>query len=210
MPLLHRRGFLIGMPLALAACGAKSVWAPDDVVARAAHVHDGPSRLTLFTMKNVDTGYGAHTSLMINASQRVIFDPAGSLVHPEIPERNDVLFGITPRVEEFYISYHARTTYYVTIQAVDVPAGTSEQALRLALAYGPVPRSFCTNATSRILSQLPGFEVVNVTFLPDRLLNQFAKLPGVTTQERRDTDPDDDRSAEIQRFEAASQAAVAD
>jgi hypothetical protein len=86
---------------------------------------------------------------------------------------------------------------------VTVPGQVSEQALRLALAYGPVPQSFCTNATSRVLSQLPGFEVVNVTFLPDRLLGRFALVPGVTTSERRDTDPDDDRSAEIQRFEAS-------
>lgn len=200
---MERRGFMLGLPLALSGCGAASVWAPDDVVSRAVYAHDGPPSLTLFTMKNVDTGYGAHTSLMINASHRVIFDPAGSLVHPEIPERNDVLFGITPRVEEFYIAYHARTTYFVTIQSVAVPASVSEQALRLSLDYGPVPRSFCTNATSRIVSQLPGFEVVNVTFLPDRLLAKFAQVPGVTTSERRDTDPDDDRSAEIQRFEAA-------
>ena len=198
---------MLGLPLALAACGAKSVLAPMDQVQRAIYVHDAPPDLTLFTMKNVDTGYGAHTSLMINASQRVIFDPAGSFSYPTVPERNDVLFGITPRVEEFYTAFHARATYYVVKQRVALSPEVAEQALQLALAYGPVPQSFCTNAASNILRKLPGFDVINVTFLPDRLEKRFALLPGVTTTERRDTDDDNDRSAEIARFEAAEAAA---
>ncbi len=192
---------MLGLPLALAAC-AESVLAPMEDVQRAVYVHDAPPDLTLFTMKNVDTGYGAHTSLMINASQRVIFDPAGSFSYPTVPERNDVLFGITPAVEEFYTGFHARATYYVVKQRVAVSAEVAERALQLALANGPVPQSFCTNATSNILRKLPGFDVINVTFLPDRLEKRFALLPGVTTTERRDTDPDNDRSAEIARFEA--------
>ena len=80
----------------LGGCGA----APDrtryddlEVVQRAAYRHDGPPALTLYTMVSNKTGAGAHTSLMINGSQRVIFDPAGSVQHPDIAERGDVLFG---------------------------------------------------------------------------------------------------------------------
>ena len=90
----------LGAMVFLAGCAAESVWAPDDAVARAAYRHDRPPRLTVYTMINNNSGGGAHTSLMINGSQRVIFDPAGSFKHDTIPERNDALFGITPPVED--------------------------------------------------------------------------------------------------------------
>lgn len=200
---MRRRAVILGLPLFAAGCGAQSVWAPDDVVARAAYVHDGPPAIALYTMKNVDSGNGAHTAMMINASQRVIFDPAGSLRHPEIPERNDVLFGVTPRVQEFFEGYHARETYYVVRMTRIVSPEVAEQCFRLALAAGPVPRPLCTQATSGILSQLPGFEAINTTLLPDRLHDRFSTLSGVETVERRETDDGTDRTVEIQRFEAS-------
>jgi hypothetical protein len=203
---MHRRAVLFGLPLTLAGCGAQSVWAPDDVVARAAYVHDGPPVIALYTMKNVDSDNGAHTAMLINASQRVIFDPAGSLRHPEIPERNDVLFGVTPRVQEFFEGYHARETYYVVRMAKVVAPEVAEQCFRLALQAGPVPRPFCTQATSRILSQLPGFERINPALLPDSLHDRFATLPGIETVERRENDDGTDRTIEIQRFEASTDA----
>jgi hypothetical protein len=205
---MDRRSFVLGLPFALAGCGAPSVWAPDEEVMRAVYRHDGPPMITLFTMKGVKSGYGAHTSLMINASQRVVFDPAGSLVNAEIPERNDVLFGITPRVEDFYIGYHARTTYFVVRQDKEVAPEVAELALQLAVENGPVPRSACTLATSSLLSKLPGFERINSTLLPDRLEMRFGELPGVVTQEYRDYDPDQDRSAEIAEFQATPETAV--
>lgn len=203
---MHRRAVLFGLPLTLAGCGAQSVWAPDDVVARAAYVHDGPPAIALYTMKNVDSDNGAHTAMLINASQRVIFDPAGSLRHPEIPERNDVLFGVTPRVQEFFEGYHARETYYVVRMTKTVAPEVAEQCFRLALQAGPVPRPLCTQATSRILSGLPGFERINTTLLPDSLHDKFATLPGIETIERRENDDGTDRTTEIQRFEASTDA----
>lgn len=203
---MHRRSVILGLPLTLAGCGAQSVWAPDDVVARAAYVHDGPPVIALYTMKNVDTDNGAHTAMLINASQRVIFDPAGSLRHPEIPERNDVLFGVTPRVKEFFEGYHARETYYIVRMTKVVPAEVAEQCFRLALQAGPVPRPLCTQSTSRILSQLPGFERISTTMLPDRLHDRFASFSGIEIVERREDDDGNDRTAEIRRFEASSDA----
>jgi hypothetical protein len=48
--------------LGLAGCAAPpGVWATDEAVARAAYRHDGPPRLTLFTMLNNTSGSGAHT-----------------------------------------------------------------------------------------------------------------------------------------------------
>lgn len=186
-----RRSFLCGLPLALAACTGPSVVAPPEDIARVMYRDPGPTALTLFTVKNVGSDNGAHTGLMISASQRVIFDPAGSFGHPSIPETNDVLFGITPRVEAAYISYHSRASFYTVSQTVQVSAQVAEQALTLARGYGAVAKANCSRATVDILSRLPGFEALHFTLFPDNLERQFAQLPGVVTQEYRETDSDD-------------------
>lgn len=188
---MDRRSFLIGLPLALSACTGQEVWAPDDVVSRAIHREPGQNYITLYTMKNVGSGNGAHSSLLINASQRVLFDPAGSFQQDVMPERNDVLFGVTPRLEKFYVSFHARETYYVIGQTKQVSAEVAEQALNLALVSGPVAQANCARVTSRILRQLPGFAGIRQTWGPNRIHDDFARLPGVTTLEYREDDDDD-------------------
>ncbi|MBE0412391.1 hypothetical protein [Yoonia sp.] len=199
---MDRRHFLIGLPLALSACTVEEIWAPDDVVARAIYRGDGPKHLTLYTMLNVGSDNGAHTSLLVDASHRVIFDPAGSFKQSRIPERNDVLFGITPQFEQFYISYHARSTYYVVGQRIEVEPEIAERALILALANGAVPKAGCTRATSRLLRQLPGFGGLRQTIFPDKLMKDFATLPGVVTREYREDD-DDDKSIAAAQINAA-------
>jgi hypothetical protein len=199
---MRRRAFVaLAAAGILGACGAKSVWAPDDVVARATYRHDGPTALTLFTMVNNRSGSGAHSSLMINASQRVIFDPAGTLRVNVMPERNDVLFGITPQIEEFYDRAHARETYHVVIQKIEVPPSVAEQALRLALANGPVASAQCSLATSGLLRQLPGFESIPSVWFPNKLRDAFGALPGVTTRVLRENDADD-KALAVEAFKA--------
>ena len=188
---MDRRKFLIGLPLALSACGAQEVWAPDDVVSRAIYREPGRSYLTLYTMKNVGSDNGAHTALLINASQRVMFDPAGSWNQSVMPERNDVLFGVTPRLEQLYVSFHARVTYYVVGQTVEVAPEVAEQALNLALVSGPVPQAQCARATSGILRQLPGFGDMRQSWGPNRVSQDFGNRPGVTTATYREDDDDD-------------------
>ena len=195
---MDRRSFLIGLPLALSGCTAQEVWAPDDVVARAIYREPGRSYITLYTMKNIGSGNGAHSALLINASQRVMFDPAGSFNQDLMPERNDVLFGVTPRLEQYYTSFHARVTYYVIGQTVDVTPQVAEQALNLALVSGPVPQANCARVTSRILRQLPGFEGIRQTWGPGRVAEDFATLPGVVTREYRENDSDDKSIAAAQ------------
>ncbi len=176
--------------LALAGCVGQEVWAPDEAVAKAAYRHDGPPRLTLFTMINNRSGAGAHTSLMINGAQRVIFDPAGSFGHETLPERNDVVYGITPPVADVYTRYHARETYHVRVQKLDVPRDTANRVFRLAQSYGAVPPAQCARATSAILAQVfPG--AVTPTWSPNRLAEDFATLPGVTERRLREYDSDD-------------------
>lgn len=177
--------------MTLSGCTAERVWAPDADVTRAAYRHEGPPRLTLFTMINNRTGAGAHTSLMINGSQRVIFDPAGSFKHETLPERNDVVYGITPPVADVYTRYHARKTYHVKVQELDVSPAVAEAALRAVMSYGAVPSAMCARSTSTVLSGLPGFEGIQPTWYPVKLADQFDKIPGVRTQELYEYDSDD-------------------
>ncbi|MEL6958895.1 MAG: hypothetical protein AAGL89_08105 [Pseudomonadota bacterium] len=207
-----RRTFVLTAPLALAACGGtvlrEEVVAPQAVVDRVAYAAAGPKSLTLVTMKNTSSGNGAHTALIINASQQVIWDPAGTFGHSSIPERNDVHFGINPRILDFYLSYHSRITYYTVSQKIEVSPAVAEQALQLAITNGPTPKALCTTHTSMMLRQLPGFESIRRTMFPNNLHDQFARLPGVVTTERRETD-DDDKSVAAAAFDEALRAEAA-
>ena len=175
----------------LGGCSGVSVWADDETVAQAAYRHPGPPRLTLFTMVSNSTGNGGHTSLMINGSQRVIWDPAGSFKHETIPERNDVLYGITPPVADVYTRYHARETWHVVVQELDVSPQVAEAAIRAVQAYGAVGAANCARSTSDILSKLPGFGQVTQTWYPVKLSEQFAQFSGVRTRKLHEYDSDD-------------------
>jgi hypothetical protein len=157
-------------------------------------------------MKNVGSDNGAHSALLINASQRVIFDPAGSWEQEQMPERNDVLFGASPRLEAYYVSFHARETYYVIGQRIFVPPDVAERALTLALEAGPAPKANCSRYTSRLLRQLPGFSGIGQTWFPNNLSDDFGQLAGVETTEYRETDDDDKDDAARQIAEALSDA----
>src|SRR6056297_2014269 len=105
-------GLLVALSI-LSGCAATSPYASDERIAAVSYRDtSGPRTLTLLTMVNNRTGAGGHTSLMINGSQRVMFDPAGSFYHDAAPERNDVLYGFTPQMFQAYISAHARSTFH--------------------------------------------------------------------------------------------------
>ena len=199
-----RLAALLALPTLLAACGAPGggtvdtyghSYSSDAEVARVAYRDPGPARLTLLTMVNNNTGSGAHTSLMINASQRVIFDPAGTVNNKQVlPEQGDVLYGITPRIEGWYKRAHARDTHRVIIQDIDVSPEVAELALRLVQATGGVGQAQCAAATSAILSQLPGFQSISSTWFPNALEEQFQALPGVRRTVLREADTLGDRA----------------
>jgi hypothetical protein len=169
----------------------EEILAPQSAIDRVAYVEPGPKTLTLLTMKNVGSDNGAHTGLLINASQRVLWDPAGTFGHSSIPERNDVHFGITPQIYDLYVSFHSRETYYTLIQEIEVSAQVAEMALQRAIANGPTPKAACTTHTSAMLRTLPGFSSLRRTFFPGNLSDDFALLPGVTSREYRENDSDD-------------------
>ncbi|GKY88761.1 hypothetical protein [Sinisalibacter aestuarii] len=189
---MRRIFVLLTLLLGLAACGsAESVWAPDEAVERARFSTSGPPTLTLFTVINERSGNGGHAALMVSApSERVLFDPAGSFHHPRLPERNDVVFGMTDPAVDFYIDYHSRTTWRVVRQDLVVPAAVAEQALRAVQEYGAVPKAFCANSISTVLRGLPGFEGFKVSMFPENVQAEFAQYQGVVRREYHDMDPD--------------------
>lgn len=188
--ILRRLAIPLILPLALAACGAEPVWAPDEAVARARFVSDEPASITLYTVVRKRGGEGAHSGLLINGSQRVMFDPAGTWHHPWAPERNDLHYGMTEKMRKFYIDYHARETYDVIEQKIFVSPDVAEMAIRRAERYGAVNKAFCGSSVSDIVQGLPGFESVPRTFFPNRIRTAFSKIPGVVEKLHEDGDPD--------------------
>ncbi len=185
---MQRRALLLGVAAlpTLAGCGinAESVWASDEVMARARYSDPGPASIALITVRNEGTNSGAHTALLINASERVLFDPFGGWTDPGIAERNDVLHGFSPEAEARYLRYQAQDGFYYVRQEVQVSPAVAEQALQLAKARGPVGMAMCSNAVADVLRPLPGFEAIGTAWHPDALSRRFARLPGVVTVER--------------------------
>ncbi len=178
------------VPLLLAACGAQSVWAPDAEVNKAIYRSGNPPSVTLITVIEANTGEGGHSALMIDGSQRVIFDPAGSWYYPGVPERNDVDYGITDRMHRFYVEYHARDVWFVREQKLPVTLAQADALIAAAEANGPSPKMFCARSVSGVLHQVPGFESLPRTFFPVSLSDAFGRLPGVVSQDHYTTDAD--------------------
>lgn len=191
--MMQRLFLIFVLPLFLAACGAQSVWAPDDVVAKSIYRHDAPPSLTLITMKNVGSDNGAHTSLLVNASQRVLFDPAGTFSFKAMVERNDVIYGMSPQLLDVYIDYHSRITYYTVTQTIQISPEVAEQVLQDVKTFGAVPKANCNRAISQILGRTPGFESIRTSFFPNNTEEAFSKLPNVRRQSFYDDDPDDNK-----------------
>jgi len=184
--------------LGLTAC-AQPKWAPDDQVSAVRFVEGGPSYVTLYTVVNKRNGSGAHSAILVNGSERVIFDPAGTWYHPNLPERNDVHFGMNDKAVAFYIDYHTRVTYDTIEQKVMVPPEVAELVLERVKANGAVAKFMCTNATSGVLRGVPGFESLPQTFYPKQLSDAFGKLPGVSTRVITDNDDDNNHGVLIRQ-----------
>jgi hypothetical protein len=168
----------------LTACGttAGTEYATDAEMSAptARYVAEPPRSITLYTVVAVRNGSGAHSGLLINASEQVMFDPAGSFSHPKVPERNDVLYGMNPRMKAFYVDYHARDAFNVIEQTVIVSPEVAELVKQKVEAYGAVGKAHCADSISAVLRGVPGFESVGSTWFPNKLSAEFGKLPGAS------------------------------
>ncbi len=190
--------------MTLAACSttAEPVWAPEAEVQRAIYSHNGPSAVTLYTVINNRSGEGGHTAVMVNGAQRIMWDPAGTWWNPGSPERNDVHYGITPRMEEIYVDYHARVTWRVVVQEVPVSRATADGLIAAFQANGAAGKASCANVTSSILRSFPEFSSVGHTWFPKQLMASFDSLPGA--QKSVVYDDDDDNNQALLRPQIAA------
>ncbi|MFQ5437577.1 MAG: hypothetical protein ACE5DK_01980, partial [Paracoccaceae bacterium] len=115
-------------------------------------------------------------------TQRVMYDPAGTWYNQEVPERADMLYGMTPRMLQYYLDYHARKRFHVVMQTKTVSRDVAEKAMQLAIGQGASFSGFCADNTSHLLSRLPGFEGFPVSLFPKSAVNAMAAIPGVKTK----------------------------
>ena len=187
-----RRACVAVLLLTLAGCaGGSANDATLEEAQAAAYVAGDAPKLTVFTVVNNKSGSGGHSALLVSGSQQVIFDPAGSFEHERVSERGDVLYGMSPGWVAAYKSAHARSTYHVVSQEIDVTPEQAERALALVQSNGAVGSAFCANATSSILRQVPGFEDVSVTFFPVNLMEQLDQRDDVETEKYYENDAGD-------------------
>lgn len=191
---MHRRLFVFGAVAALAGCTNDAPRIPDsspDRVARAVYRHDGPPELTLLTMIGNETNSGAHTAMVVNGSQRILWDPAGSFRNERIVERGDVVYGATPQLVDTFTRFHARKTHHVVVQTLPVSAEVAEAMLQRMLVAGNQAAANCTRSTSSILASVPQFAQISTTWFPKALMDQWGQIPGVTTRRFYETDDPD-------------------
>lgn len=175
------RILLPGLLLVILGACAEKVWDPDEVVSQAHYVHPAPPSITLVTVINNTTGDGGHSALLINAHERVAFDPAGNFKSTAVPERNDLLYGMNDAALKTFYGFHARTEWHVVTQEIEVSEEIASMAYKLVEEYGAVPPAFCANSVTKVLSQIPGFETIKVSFSPKATMKKFAGLPDVRT-----------------------------
>lgn len=182
---------VVGGLAALGGCADKTPQASDADMARYSYVSSDPPSLTLVTSISNRSNAGAHSALIINGPERAVFNPAGSWRHPRAPEQGDFHRNFSPGMEKWFFDYHARETFRIRAQTVEVPPEVAAQALEAARNWGSVPPAQCTRAITRILGDLPGFEQMGVSWFPLHASADFARLPGVTTVLYTDDSPDD-------------------
>jgi hypothetical protein len=172
--------------LGLSACGADQRFDPQPQVDAARFVAGPPTYITLYTGVNDRNGTGAHSALLVNASERVLFDPAGTFEHPRSPIQHDVHFGMSDDIVASFLDYHARDTatekFHVIERTLIVPAATAELILARIKSNGAVPKAQCAQSISAILRDIPGFEELPSTMFPIALGEAFGEIPGVTSR----------------------------
>lgn len=165
----------------LAGCAEKGKESPAQEIEAGIYVYSGQPKITLITMVNNRTGAGGHSAVLVQGTQSVIFDPAGSFKHEKVPESGDVLYGMSPKWVQIYKSAHARSNFHVVSQEFAVTPAQAARAMQLIQSSGTVSSAFCANATSGVLRQVPGFQSIRQGFYPLKLMEQAEQLPGVKT-----------------------------
>jgi hypothetical protein len=181
---------------ALAGC---EVYRPAgyDEIAQARYVSAGPPSVTLVSMVNKSSGRAAHVGLLINGSEQVLYDPAGTFTHPDLPRRGDIHYGMTPRFVDYYERYHARFDYYVEAQKVPVSRAAADQLIANAQAQGKSMKMTCALEVADVLQPVPPFRDVPRSWFPEALRADFASMAGVEDRYIYESDIGKNRTWEL-------------
>jgi hypothetical protein len=181
------RAFAAAAALLMAGCEMYRPASPEEV-ARARYVSPEPPSVTLLSMVDTASGRSAHSALLINGSQQVLYDPAGTFSHPEVPRRGDIHYGMTPRYVDYYERYHARYDHYVQAQKVDISRASADRLIANAQAEGKALKTHCALAVADVLEPVPPFQEVRHSFFPEAVREDFARIAGVETRYVYETD----------------------
>lgn len=179
---------LFGAGLFVGGCASNSGTAPAEEISAAQFTNPAPASVSLLTMVNDRSGGGEHSALLINGSQQVIYDPAGTFRHSQLPRRDDMVYGITPQFASYYNSYHARFGYYVQVQTLDISREQADQMIAASQARGHVGKLFCANAISDVLNDFSQFSEVRDTFFPGAIMKRVAAIEEIDTVIVREDD----------------------
>jgi len=174
--------------LVLVAACADTGADPIEEVISARYVNPEPASITLLTMVKDSSEFGEHSAILINGSEQVLYDPAGSFRHDRLPRVRDVHYGVTPAMAAYYNSYHSRFGYHVVAQKVMVTPEVAEAVLQRAVARGATGQLRCGIAASSVLNGIPMFSGIPTTYFPGKIMDTFAQIPGVQTSYTREND----------------------
>jgi hypothetical protein len=162
----------------LAGCEFYTPASPE-AIAAARYVSPEPPSVTLMSMVNEKSGKSEHAGLLINGSQRVLYDPAGTFTHPDLPRAGDVHYGMTPRYVDYYERYHARFDYFVEAQKVEIIREAADRLIANSQAEGQRMKMTCSLAAADVLRPVPPFTHVRSSIFPEALRRDFEAIPGV-------------------------------
>lgn len=170
------------LAVTLSGCEVYTAATPDEI-ARARYVSPEPPSVTLLSMVNSKSGRSAHSGLLINGSQQVLYDPAGTFTHPDLRRAGDIHYGMSPRFIDYYERYHARFDYFVETQRVPVTREAADQIIANAQARGGSFKLECALTAAAVLQPVAPFDqYVRTTLFPEALRQDFARIPGVKTR----------------------------
>jgi hypothetical protein len=183
------RAALLALLAAVALAGCE-VYEPASFaeIERARYQSPEPASVTLMSMVNTASGRSAHAGLLINGSEQVLYDPAGTFTHPDLPRRGDIHYGMTPRFVDYYERYHARFDYFVEAQTVPVSRATADQIIANAQAQGQSMKMMCALEVADVLRPTPQFQNVTKSLSPEALRRDFDQMPGVEDSYVYETD----------------------
>lgn len=183
-----KNAIAICMMVILSACAD---FENDDpaVVSSRTYVSEEAPFVALLTMVNDSGDHGEHSGILINASQTVLYDPAGSFRYEEeLARSRDIHYGMSPTMVDYYQRYHARFGYHVVTQKIYISAEEAEALFRMANQIGTTGQLRCGLSASSVLNSIPRFSNIPTTYWPGKIMNAMADVPGIVTTYTRESD----------------------